>query len=280
MSARQNVEAKSGFCHKEDTEPSNTRTMALAVVTGSTAGIGRAIALQLASHGYHVVINGRSESSVNSAVQEVANDAAAAGAASAAICRKVFGVAGDLGTADGAAKFISDVDALAASEGLTIDVLVNNLGIFEISDFFCVPDSRWQQYFDVNFFSSMRLSRHWLKGMLERNKLSRSLCSSTVMIFGSAVMSVQSVAAMLICSNHCTITSSICRCGPKRLWGLQKHGPEAQGRCSSLKVVTPGVYGCSSIVVLMLVTPPLPLPCPIPLTPPCMPPPVPPGAAS
>lgn len=117
-----------------DMAPSNA---SLAVVTGSTSGIGKAIAIEYVKHGYYVLINGRSQATVDSTVQEVKQQAIADA--------RVFGVAGDIGTEEGAAKFIGDVDALCSSEGLHVGVLVNNAGIFEVANFFEVLDSTWQR---------------------------------------------------------------------------------------------------------------------------------------
>lgn len=108
----------------------------LAVVTGSTSGIGKAIVLAFAKNGYSVLINGRSQATVDQVVREVQQHGADA---------KVFGVAGDIGTEDGATKFITDVDNICSSQGLHVGVLVNNAGIFEAANFFEVPDSTWQR---------------------------------------------------------------------------------------------------------------------------------------
>jgi NAD(P)-dependent dehydrogenase (short-subunit alcohol dehydrogenase family) len=122
-----------------------------AIVTGSTAGIGFAIAQGLANAGATVVVNGRSQSSVDAAVSRLAKSAAA----------PVRGVAADLGTAQGCQSLISAEPAC--------DILINNVGIFALSDFFETPDSKWQRFFDVNVMSGVRLSRAYLPGMMERN---------------------------------------------------------------------------------------------------------------
>eukprot|EP00878_Enallax_costatus_P043837 GHUV01051931.1.p1 GENE.GHUV01051931.1~~GHUV01051931.1.p1 ORF type:complete len:149 (-),score=25.65 GHUV01051931.1:135-581(-) len=109
----------------------------LAVITGSTSGIGKAIAVDYSKNGISVVVNGRSQATVDSTVQDVQQHAAAGA--------RVFGIAGDVGTEDGAAKFIADVDALCSKEGLHVSVLVNNAGIFEVANFFEVADSTWQK---------------------------------------------------------------------------------------------------------------------------------------
>jgi len=119
-----------------------------AIVTGSTQGIGLAIAKGLAESGATVVVNGRKQSNVDAAVAEVQK--AATGA-------EVRGVAADLGTADGCQAL---VDAEPSA-----DILVNNVGLFGPQDFFDTPDDDWQHFFDVNVMSGVRLSRAYLPGM-------------------------------------------------------------------------------------------------------------------
>jgi NAD(P)-dependent dehydrogenase (short-subunit alcohol dehydrogenase family) len=131
----------------------------IAIVTGSTAGIGFAIANGLAEAGARVVVNGRNEAGVDTAVAALRQ--AVPGAA-------VRGVAADLGTAEGCA-------ALVAAEPAT-DILVNNLGIFGPQDFFDIPDSEWTRFFEVNVMSGVRLSRAYLPGMVERNWAASSSC--------------------------------------------------------------------------------------------------------
>ncbi len=122
-----------------------------AVVSGSTAGIGYAIALGLAKAGATVVINGRTPSRVDAAVAQLKKDVPNA---------KLQGVAGDLGTAEGVAAFVKQVPKT--------DILINNLGIFEPKPFFDIPDEDWERFFQVNVMSSVRLSRHYAPGMKER----------------------------------------------------------------------------------------------------------------
>ena len=119
-----------------------------ALVTGSTAGIGFAIAEALAREGATVVVNGRGEPRVREAVQKLA----ATGA-------EVHGLAADLGTAEGAEA------AIAAHPDL--DVLVNNVGIYE-PKFEAIPDEDWRRIIEVNFMSGVRLCRHHLPRMKER----------------------------------------------------------------------------------------------------------------
>ena len=123
-----------------------------AIVTGSTQGIGLAIAHGLAGSGATVVINGRSGAAVEQAV------AAVKAASPAANAR---GVAADLGTAAGC-------DALVNAEPMC-DILVNNLGIYVHQDFFDIPDTEWTRFFEINVMSGVRLARAYMPAMLKRN---------------------------------------------------------------------------------------------------------------
>ena len=123
-----------------------------ALVTGSTAGIGYAIAKGLAASGADVVLNGRSQAKVDAAVAKL--QGAVAGA-------KVRGIAADVSTATGCDALITALPEL--------DILINNAGIFEPKDFFEIPDQDWTRFFEVNVMSGVRLSRAYLQGMLNRN---------------------------------------------------------------------------------------------------------------
>ena len=123
-----------------------------ALVTGSTAGIGLAIATALAAEGAHVIINGRTQKRVDDAMGTIS--AAHSGA-------KLDALPLDLSTAAGAA------DAVALFPD--VDVLVNNLGIFEPKPFEEIPDADWLRFFDTNVMSGVRLSRAHLPGMRTRN---------------------------------------------------------------------------------------------------------------
>jgi len=122
-----------------------------AVVTGSTSGIGFAIAHGLAEAGAAVVINGRHQNTVNAAVKRLTERVPQA---------KIEGVAADLAKPDGVAAFVRD-----ASE---TDILVNNLGIFEPKPFDAITDDDWQRFFETNVMSGVRLSRHYLPSMVRR----------------------------------------------------------------------------------------------------------------
>ncbi|WP_175717104.1 SDR family NAD(P)-dependent oxidoreductase [Burkholderia anthina] len=123
-----------------------------AVVTASTAGIGLAIAEGLAHAGARVVVNGRSDKSV---------DAALALLRTAVPGADVDGVAADLSGADGVARITQHTPEA--------DILVNNAGIYGLKAFFDIDDDEWEHYFQTNVMSGVRLARHYLKGMLARN---------------------------------------------------------------------------------------------------------------
>jgi NAD(P)-dependent dehydrogenase (short-subunit alcohol dehydrogenase family) len=124
----------------------------VAIVTGSTSGIGFAIALGLAQSGARVILNGRLDDRVQKAVTLLRAQAPGA---------DVSGIAADLGSAKGA-------EAFTAAAG-SADILVNNLGIFEPKPFGEISDADWLRFFEVNVLSGVRLSRHYLPKMIERN---------------------------------------------------------------------------------------------------------------
>ncbi|MAQ15277.1 MAG: oxidoreductase [Sandaracinus sp.] len=122
-----------------------------AIVTGSTAGIGLAIAQGLAEAGATVVVNGRTDARVEAAIATIQK--AVPGA-------EVKGFTGDLGNAEGCAELTRQVP--------TCDILVNNLGIYGPQDFFEVEDARWTELFEVNVMSGVRLSRAYAPAMVDR----------------------------------------------------------------------------------------------------------------
>jgi NAD(P)-dependent dehydrogenase (short-subunit alcohol dehydrogenase family) len=122
-----------------------------ALVTGSTAGIGFAAAKGLAAQGARVIVTGRTQARVDAAIgaiRERANDDA------------VVGFAGDLATADGAHRLVERFPQ--------VDILVNNLGIFEPVEFEKISDADWLRFFETNVLGGVRLSRAYLPGMKER----------------------------------------------------------------------------------------------------------------
>jgi NAD(P)-dependent dehydrogenase (short-subunit alcohol dehydrogenase family) len=123
-----------------------------AVVSGSTAGIGFAIAAALAAEGAKVVLNGRTEARVTAALEKIHKHVKNA---------DLRGIAADLGTLQGVQAFLKQTPET--------DVVVNNLGIFETKPFLEIPDSDWLRLFEVNVLSAIRLSRHYLPGMLRNN---------------------------------------------------------------------------------------------------------------
>jgi len=118
-----------------------------ALITGSTKGIGFAIARLLAEEGANVIVNGRSEASVNATAKRIGG--------------RARGVAADVSTAEGCAVLVRQAPS--------VDILVNNAGIFEPKPFLEIPDADWERFYQVNVLSGVRLTRAYLPGMLERN---------------------------------------------------------------------------------------------------------------
>jgi NAD(P)-dependent dehydrogenase (short-subunit alcohol dehydrogenase family) len=123
----------------------------LALISGSTAGIGFAIAAALAAEGARVIVNGRKQASVDEAVSRIV----------AGEGGEVLGFAGDLSTRETAEALTTRFPG--------IEILVNNLGIFEPKSFEDIPDEDWQRFFDVNVLSGVRLARLCLPAMKRAN---------------------------------------------------------------------------------------------------------------
>jgi NAD(P)-dependent dehydrogenase (short-subunit alcohol dehydrogenase family) len=121
-----------------------------ALVTGSTAGIGFAIAQVLANEGASVIVNGRTPQRVEDALKKLKGSRA-----------EPQGLAGDLGTAAGAHE--------VSARFPEVEILVNNLGIFEAKPFEEIADKDWIHFFEVNVLSGVRLSRYYLPLMKRRN---------------------------------------------------------------------------------------------------------------
>src|SRR5439155_56948 len=123
-----------------------------ALVSASTKGIGFAIATGLAREGARVIVNGRSEKAVAEAKAQIKQTVPDA---------RIESFAGDLSTAAAAETLLQGF--------LLVDILVNNLGIFEPKPFEDIPDEEWRRFFEVNVLSGVRLSRAYLPGMKQRN---------------------------------------------------------------------------------------------------------------
>jgi 3-oxoacyl-[acyl-carrier protein] reductase len=124
-----------------------------ALITGSTSGIGKAIAMSLASEGVSVIINGRNQTMIDKTVREIEQTIPNA---------QVQGIAADLGTREGCELVIARFP--------NIDILINNLGIYEPVEYFDTQDADWYQQFEVNIMSSIRLTRYYLKQMIATNQ--------------------------------------------------------------------------------------------------------------
>jgi NAD(P)-dependent dehydrogenase (short-subunit alcohol dehydrogenase family) len=124
----------------------------IALVTGSTAGIGLAIAKSFAREGARVCVNGRTKERVDAATAAIRSNVPNA---------EVEGIAADFSGSAGADTVIAKLPA--------VDILVNNVGIFEPKPFSEIPDADWYRFFETNVMSGVRLSRHYLAGMLKRN---------------------------------------------------------------------------------------------------------------
>ncbi len=122
-----------------------------ALISGSTKGIGLAIASQLAAEGARVIVNGRSDKAVAAVLEQIRKTSPEA---------KVEGFAGDLSAAEPVGTLLQRFPA--------VDILVNNLGIFEPKPFEEIPDEEWRRFFEVNVLSGVRLSRAYLPGMKQR----------------------------------------------------------------------------------------------------------------
>jgi NAD(P)-dependent dehydrogenase (short-subunit alcohol dehydrogenase family) len=124
----------------------------VAFVSGSTVGIGFAIAQRLGLEGADVVINGRTEERVRLALAQIKKDVRNV---------DIRGIAADLGTAEGCAEVVRQLPQ--------VDILINNVGIFEPKPFTDIPDADWERFYAVNVMSGVRLSRAWFAGMKDRN---------------------------------------------------------------------------------------------------------------
>jgi 3-oxoacyl-[acyl-carrier protein] reductase len=125
----------------------------VALITASSGGIGLAIASSLAAEGARIAVNGRTKQSVDKALVTIRASLPEA---------DLITLVADKGTAAGCEKTIAQLPA--------VDILVNNLGIYEAVGFFDQIDADWLRLFEINIMSGVRLSRHYLRGMLKRNE--------------------------------------------------------------------------------------------------------------
>jgi NAD(P)-dependent dehydrogenase (short-subunit alcohol dehydrogenase family) len=124
----------------------------VALVTGSTQGIGFATAKKLCEEGAVVVINGRSQKNVDDAIAKIKNEQNNA---------KISGIVADLKDEKGCTKLLNELES--------VDILINNLGIFKPREFTQIANDEWLHIFNVNVMSGVRLSQHYLPKMLENN---------------------------------------------------------------------------------------------------------------
>ncbi|MBN3520279.1 SDR family oxidoreductase [Algoriphagus lutimaris] len=122
------------------------------LISGSTAGIGYAIAERFLKEGAEVIINGRTKESVNNSIESLKNSTGS---------EKISGVAADFSKVEDVNRLIAKVPE--------IDILINNAGIFEPKAFEEIPDEDWFRFFELNVMSGVRLSRHYLPKMLQKN---------------------------------------------------------------------------------------------------------------
>lgn len=123
-----------------------------ALITGSTAGIGFAAAHQLAKEGANVIINGRTNERVNLALEKLKNSYPES---------KVSGIAADFSKVDEVNNLMSSIQE--------VDILVNNVAVFEPKSFTDIPDEDWYKFYEINVLSGIRLSRHYFPKMLKKN---------------------------------------------------------------------------------------------------------------
>ena len=123
-----------------------------ALVTASSGGIGLEIARSLAAEGAEVIVNGRSRHNIDIAISDILDSHPGA---------RLIPLVADNGTAAGCEQTIGALPQ--------VDILINNLGIYEAVDFFQETDTDWQRLFEVNIMSGVRLARHYLKHMLNKN---------------------------------------------------------------------------------------------------------------
>ncbi|MGW8379436.1 SDR family oxidoreductase [Streptomyces sp. ODS28] len=185
-----------------------------ALVTGSTQGIGAAIATGLAAAGARVAVNGRSQKSVDAAIEKIAEQVPGA---------ELIGAPGDITSDEGLEQVTSRLPRT--------DILINNLGIFGAEPALEITDAEWRRYFETNVLSAVRLIRHYLPGMKERGwgRIQNIASDSAVVIpaemihYGmskTALLSVSRGFAKEASGSGVTVNSVIA--GPTHTGGVEK----------------------------------------------------------
>ncbi|MER6399882.1 SDR family oxidoreductase [Kitasatospora sp. NPDC001603] len=154
-----------------------------ALVTASTGGIGREIAVSLAREGAHVIVNGRTSGSLAAALDYIRATVPSA---------SLEGVMADNGTADGAARTVAAVP--------DVDILINNLGIYEAAGLFSESDEAWLRMFNVNVMSAVRLSRHYMPRMLASGRGRILLMASEAAVMPAPDMAAYSATKTMLLS--------------------------------------------------------------------------------
>ena len=202
-----------------------------AVVSGSTGGIGRAIAEGLARAGATVVVNGRGQERVDAALRAMREDFPDAAV--------IEGIAADLGTAAGCEAFVA--------QAADADILVNNLGTANPRPFEAIPDEGWLSLFETNVMSGVRLSRHYLPGMVRRGWGRVVFISSEsgvnipkeMIDYGmtkTAQLAISRGLAEQVAGSGVTVNAVLP--GPTRSEGLERWlGPAAQARGVPIEVI-------------------------------------------
>lgn len=199
----------------EESEPMDLQLKnKVALVSGSTAGIGLSIASQLAAEGAEVVVSGRTQARVDEAIAQIRKTAPEA---------RLRGIAADLGTAAGCDAAIAALP--------DVDILVNNLGIFTPLPFAEIPDAAWHEILEANLMSGVRLSRHYLPRMLARKTGRIVFISSesavnipTEMIHYGVTKTAQAALARGLAdlTAHTAVTVNTILAGPTRSEGVER----------------------------------------------------------
>ena len=125
----------------------------------------------LAKCGAIVIVNGRSDKSTNAAIESIKENVGESA--------RTFPAVGDLSSADGVNAFLKTIEGIEADVGRPVDVLINNLGVFHSEAFEDISDEKWNEYYQTNTMSGVRLSRYFLPKMLERNTFGRIIFISS-----------------------------------------------------------------------------------------------------